>query len=226
MVAQSVREGGLLIAAVGAGGGIALAFLIVRPRLALAALVAAAIVVPVVLTRGTVEDRIVNGLREAAKTNWGQVNTRGYVYQILAPRLYEHRNNIDSMTARETIEFVVSGFVSYVVVPTPWQIQSRAAASFLPEQTVWYALAVLAPIGFIVGLRRDPIVTSVLVAYAAIAVTLVALTNGNIGTLVRHRGLALPYIVWFSALGATKVLSLPSRRPSFSPLVPNMQTAK
>ena len=28
-----------------------------------------------------------------------------------------------------------------------------------------------------------------------------ALTSGNVGTLVRHRGLALPYIVWLSAVG-------------------------
>lgn len=220
VVAQSVREGGFAIAAVGTGGGVALALLIVRPRLALAALVAAAVVVPVVVTRGTVEDKLVTGLREAAKTNWGHVNTRGYVYHTLAPRLYGDRNNSDSMTGREAVEYIARSFVSYVAVPTPWQIQSRAAAAFLPEQAVWYSLVLLAPIGLMAGLRRDPVVTAVLVACIAIAVTVVALTNANIGTLVRHRGLALPYVVWFSTLGATTLVSRLARRslpPSFAP---------
>ena len=34
-----------------------------------------------------------------------------------------------------------------------------------------------------------------------------ALTGGNIGTLVRHRGLALPYLIWLSAVGADALLT-------------------
>jgi hypothetical protein len=32
------------------------------------------------------------------------------------------------------------------------------------------------------------------------------LTGGNIGTLVRHRGLALPYLIWLAAAGAAAVI--------------------
>jgi hypothetical protein len=39
----------------------------------------------------------------------------------------------------------------------------------------------------------------------------VAMTSGNIGTLVRHRGLALPYLVWLSAVGACDLVRWMSR---------------
>ena len=44
------------------------------------------------------------------------------------------------------------------------------------------------------------------------------MTSGNIGTLIRHRGLALPYLVWLAALGAVRAacaLAAPHRRHSF-----------
>ena len=51
-------------------------------------------------------------------------------------------------------------------------------------------------------------VTSLLVMHAAGAIVLVALTSGNIGTLIRHRSLALLYLVWLSALGGHELVRL------------------
>jgi hypothetical protein len=58
----------------------------------------------------------------------------------------------------------------------------------------------------VIALRRDALVTSVLATYAFAVAALVAVTGGNIGTLVRHRGLALPYLIWLSAVGADFLL--------------------
>jgi hypothetical protein len=205
--AQTIREGGFAIAVLGSVGGLVLGTSIVRPRRVLTALLLAAILLPIVVTRGRVEDIAVAGVRQAAQVHWGHVNTPGYVYTFLAPRFYEHRSSIASMTFSEGVEFVIGAFVTYVTVPTPGQIKSRSALLFLPEQMVWYGLVILAPIGLLAALRRDPLVSSVLFAFALSAVVLVALSSGNVGTLVRHRGLAVPYIVWFSALGACQVVA-------------------
>ncbi len=48
-------------------------------------------------------------------------------------------------------------------------------------------------------------------AHTLVAAITVALISGNVGTLVRHRGLALPYLVWLSAVGACGLLSRPRR---------------
>ena len=80
--------------------------------------------------------------------------------------------------------------------------------AYVPEQIVWYALAVLAPIGLMFAFRRDPVVAGLLLGHAVVIAAAVALTGGNVGTLVRHRGLALPYIVWLSAVGGCELLSV------------------
>jgi hypothetical protein len=49
-------------------------------------------------------------------------------------------------------------------------------------------------------------VTSTLLAHAAAVAMMVALTSGNVGTLIRHRGLVLPYLVWLSVLGLVVVI--------------------
>jgi hypothetical protein len=55
--------------------------------------------------------------------------------------------------------------------------------------------------------RRDPLVAALLFGYAAVAAVSVALVSGNVGTLIRHRGLALPYLVWLSAVGACELMT-------------------
>jgi hypothetical protein len=101
--------------------------------------------------------------------------------------------------------------VDYLTVPRPWTIDSRAALAFVPELMFWYAMLALLPIGFIAALRRDPVVTMVLAAYACALAVPVALSDGNVGTLVRHRGLALPFLIWLSAAGADALLVYAAR---------------
>src|SRR5206468_3348743 len=96
--------------------------------------------------------------------------------------------------------------VAYVLVPLPWQIHSTDAVLYIPEQMIWYALLVMAPIGVLAGLRRDPTVTMMLAAYAGASALAVGLGSGNIGTLIRHRGITITYVVWLSALGACELL--------------------
>ena len=48
------------------------------------------------------------------------------------------------------------------------------------------------------------------------AILIVALTSGNIGTLIRHRSLALLYLIWLSALGAHEGVRLVIEPPSCS----------
>jgi FtsH-binding integral membrane protein len=111
------------------------------------------------------------------------------------------------MRSDEAARFVGRAVFSYVTVPLPSQIDSTAALAFLPEQIVWYVLVALAPIGLVFAMRRDPLVASMLLTHAVIAALLIAFTSGNIGTLVRHRGFALPYLIWISAVGACELLA-------------------
>jgi hypothetical protein len=95
---------------------------------------------------------------------------------------------------------------SYVAEPLPWKMESRALLAFMPEQIAWYALALLLPVGVYAGLQRDVVVTGMLASHAAVTILIVAVASGNVGTLIRHRALALPYVVWLSAVGAHEII--------------------
>lgn len=200
---ESLRGGGLITAGIGAIGGMALALMMSRGRrLALAMLVlpvAAAVLAGV----PAVQDRILATLRMGAFYHAGHVLTPGYSYQLVDPPYYARRVLLQNdMPAVDAGRFAAKAVWSYVAEPLPWKMESRLLLGYLPEQIVWYAMALLLPIGVVAGTRRDVVMTAMLTSHAAAAILIVALTSGNIGTLIRHRTLALPYLVWLSALGA------------------------
>ena len=204
---QSLRFGGLPFALAGTATGLAAGLLLTRPRWLLATAVVLAMVAPPILARPKVQERIMSGIASAAFLHWGHVATPGYTYKLLEPRYYEDRLSVRAMSPPEAARFIVRALVAYLTVPLPWQIESRAMLAFLPEQITWYLIVLLVPIGLVAGLHRDAVVTCIIAAHGVIAVAMVALTGGNIGTLVRHRGLAMPYLVFLAVLGACVVLA-------------------
>jgi len=209
---QAIRDGGLIIAVIGLGGGIIVGSLARRPVAAICCAVAIPVVVFGLLSRPSIQLRAVQEVRRAAKLHWGHINTPGYTYKTLDPEIYPERRFIDGMSRGATARFLVRSAAEYLTVPRPWTIESRAALAFVPELMFWYCVLALLPIGVIAALRRDALVTAVLGAYAFGTAALVALTAGNIGTLVRHRGLALPYVIWLSAVGADVLLQWKCRK--------------
>jgi hypothetical protein len=55
-------------------------------------------------------------------------------------------------------------------------------------------------------MRRDRLVTCLFAAYAIVALFAVGVSSGNMGTLVRHRAFALPYLGALSAYGTVALL--------------------
>lgn len=197
----SLRKGGQIVAALGATAGLAAGLTITRPRAMLAACVTVPVLAAIVLTKPAVQDRLLVTARESAWYHSGHVMTPGYSYKLLDPWLYSDVGGINTMPPATAATFVLKAATSYVVEPLPWKIESRAVLAYLPEYVIWLVLLGLVPIGVVAGLRRDALLTCLLIAHACAVMMMVALTSGNVGTLIRHRGLALPYLVWLSALG-------------------------
>jgi hypothetical protein len=153
----------------------------------------------------TVRERLVSALDSAAKTHAGHVFTQGHAYKLLDAGFYVVPvPAVDSpvtLTTAEAARYVIRAVVSFVVVPVPWQLASTRELTYLPEQLLWYALVALFPIGLVAGWKRDPLVVSMLAGYIVPTAVALALTNGNVGTLLRLRGMIIPYVVWISAVG-------------------------
>jgi len=210
---ETVRPGsGGLLTVASVAGGLAIAALVARPRVLIGTIAAAPIVAGVLLSRPDAQLKAYSAVQAAARQHWGHIATPGYVYHLLDDRFYVDRGVIADMGFREGGKFVVRAVERYLTVPLPWEAESRWILAYLPAQMVWYILIALAPVGVVFGCRRDPLTVSLLTAHALVAAIVVALTSGNIGTLVRHRDLALPFIAWLSAVGACELLSRAGER--------------
>jgi hypothetical protein len=204
---ETVRTAGGLLTAASVAGGLGFAALVQRPRLLIVSMIAVPVLAGAALAHPEVQVRAYGAVQAAARQHWGHVATPGYVYRVLDERFYPDKSEIADMGFGEAARFVTRAIEQYLTVPLPWEVQSRPALAYVPEQIVWYILVALVPVGVVFGCRRDPLTAGLLFAHALVAAVSVALVSGNVGTLVRHRGLALPYLVWLSAVGACGLLS-------------------
>ena len=209
---ETIRTAGGMQSAVGVIGGLAIALLVRRPWLLVVTAMAVPIAAGAVLSRPSMQLAAYNAVQAAARQHWGHVATPGYVYRLLDSRFYPDKSEVSDMQFAEAGRFLVRAVERYITVPWPWEIQSRSALAYLPEQLIWYLIVLFAVPGVLLAMRRDLLMASLLIAQACVAAITVALTSGNVGTLVRHRGLALPYLVWLSVVAFCDLLCWADRR--------------
>ena len=162
------------------------------------------------LARPAVQNRALDTLAESAKIHAGHVFTLGHGYKLLDESFYYRVQDPNSstltLTADQAARYVVRAAVSFVLTPLPWQAVSIRELVYVPEQLAWYAMLALLPIGIVAGWRRDAATTAMMIGYLMPTSMILALTNGNVGTLVRLRGMVMIILVWVSALGLCALL--------------------
>jgi hypothetical protein len=84
---------------------------------------------------------------------------------------------------------------------------SRSELLFLPQQMAWYVLVGFAMIGVVEGCRRDALATWLFIGMSTAGAAVIALNEGNIGTMVRHRDSIVPFVACLGAIGATALLA-------------------
>jgi len=214
---EGVRHKTFAIGLIGWATGAVLVVVWSRPRRYLPVAIAGGVIAIALLTAPSVQRRAIAALEESAKIHAGHVFTLGHSYKLLDEGFYYHRQDPDSstltLTAEEAARYVLRALASFVATPLPWQAASARELVYVPEQVFWYLLVLLLPVGVAAGWRRDAAATAVLVGYLIPTSLIVALTNGNVGTLVRLRGMVMIIVVWVSALGGCVVLdALAARR--------------
>jgi hypothetical protein len=156
----------------------------------------------------------------------GHTFTRGHGYKLLDDSFYRryyisggnftlmrYPDLVEMLTPGELTRYVVRSAVAFLVVPLPWDAVSWSELIHVPQQVAWYLMVPLALVGVVAGFRRDVLVTLLLVSCIVVAAVPIGLSNGNIGTLVRHRDTVVPFIVWLSGLGVVSLAGwLASRR--------------
>ena len=209
--ANNLRTEGLALLALGLVCGVTiLLFFSSSGRSKLVATSVVAVLLLAVLTTAPARTRIVSGLEAAAKTHAGHVFTVGHAYKLLDAGFYVNPTTAVAstltLTGPEAARYVIRAAISFFTVPLPWELVSTRELSYLPEQLMWYAVIVFLPAGLFVAWKRDALVTALFAGYVLPTAAVLALTNGNIGTLLRLRGTIIPYVLWISVVGFCSAL--------------------
>jgi hypothetical protein len=207
---QGLRPGALPLAAAGLTTGFAAHGLFTSKRTFVVGTAIAAVFMVFAVSTPALSARLVQALEGTAKTHTGHVFTVGHDYKLLDAGFYVNPQtpaaSTLTLTNDEAARYLLRAASSFVVVPAPWHLQSARELAYLPEQMAWYTLVLLLPVGIVAGYRRDRLVTCMLVGYVAPTAVALALTNGNVGTLLRLRGLVVPFLAWVSAAGFCAVI--------------------
>jgi hypothetical protein len=209
---ETIRSAGSVLSGSGILFGLISAWMIRRPKVLVAVAVALPIVIGVALESPRRQIQLYTAVKLAAHQHWGHVQTPGWVYTLLDERFYQDVSALDDLGFKDEARFLVRAVERYVTVPLPWEVKSTAALAYLPEQLVWYGIIALLPFGVFFSLRRDSLLTALLASMAGVAVIVIALLSGNVGTLVRLRVLAIPYLASISMVGLCELLTQPLRR--------------
>ena len=213
---RGVRPGAEIIVGGGIIAGLVGAALIRRPVMVPVVAMLCLAGGVVVLQNSGVQQKITDQLYNAAVYHVGYVRTVGWNYKLLDAEFYIRPASLlgvdpQRFTIEATARYVIRGTASFFLVPLPWQVQSPVALAYLAEQLAWNLLIVLAVVGVVAGLRLDATLTLVLVSVIAVAAVLIGMTSGNIGTLIRHRSIAVVLVPWLSSLGLCELLTWAAR---------------
>ena len=209
LILDGLRRGALILM----GGGLltgAAIWLVARSRTHLIAAAGAAVLaIGATLFVPAMHDRALDAIESAARMHGGHVFTVGHVYKLLDEAFYVSPGAPLSwdltLSDAEAARFLARAAISFVVTPWPWDMRSTGELALLPEHLLWYLVILTLPFGVVAGWRINPSATALFLGFALPTAAVVALTNGNVGTLFRLRGLVTPYLLWISAVGVCAI---------------------
>jgi hypothetical protein len=222
VVLDDLRRGALVLALIGIATGVVLPVMFANRERSVAALASIGLILTIALMQPEVRGAAVRAVTTAAKTHGGHVFTIGHGYKLLDEGFYFNPSTPASwpleLTDGQALRFTIRAVVSFLVTPLPWEMRSLSELIFFPEHLVWLMMVILAPVGVIAAWQYDRRLTALLLGWIVPAAAALAVTTGNVGTLLRLRGLITPYLIWFAVMGglaaaawAVRPQSAPSR---------------
>ncbi|MBI3402912.1 MAG: hypothetical protein HY048_15970 [Acidobacteria bacterium] len=217
----TLRSGAAAIAAAGAGAGAVLWATTRRTALVAVTFVLVACGVAVGARTVYVQKALAAGVRDAAIRHLGHARSPGAYYRLVDDKYYAgvSTDPVDgppfALTPGEGTRFLIRSVVMFFAQPLPWAADSMKWLALIPQQVLWYGAVLLAIAGGIRGMWRQPLLASVLAGMIAAGVVVVAPNSGNIGTLIRHRDMIVPFVLVLAGFGGVTVagrfVALPAR---------------
>jgi len=206
---DDLRRGALMLCVSGLVLAAVARVWLATPRRALAGMAIAVVAVVVLWEQAPIRARLLDATASVAKMHGGHVFTSGHAYKLLDDGFYMHPGTPAAwkleLSERQAGRFLVRAAISFAITPLPWEMVSLGELAFFPEHLLWMVILLLVPIGAVAAWRRDATITAMLLGFALPTAAVLAVTTGNVGTLLRLRGLVTPYLIWFAVFGALTI---------------------
>lgn len=108
---------------------------------------------------------------------------------------------IDSFSS--LLRYLPIGLTVVLLAPFPWQLFSPSQIMAAPEMLVWYFMFPYFIRGFIAVCKKHLQYFFSVLAYTLIIIVTLAVLEGNIGTMFRHRSLVMNFMLVILAVGIT-----------------------
>lgn len=110
------------------------------------------------------------------------------------------------------IYYLSGAWFHFMLEPLPWHYFSLSMLASFPQMVVWYGLIVMSMLGImrLIKAGKSKEIFPPLV-FLILYVTIVGMTSGNIGTVIRFRDTITPFIIMFASCGIASLVK-PTRQ--------------
>ena len=144
-------------------------------------------------------------LERLYRVHVGHVMLPGISYRYLPEEYYALGKTVELASAGgvhpPVFSSVSRAVFHYLVEPLPCRIDNASLLLVYPQMVAWYAVLLLASLGMAWSLRWNTRRSLFLLLMLAAWTSIGALTNGNLGTLVRIRDMVSPLFLVFACAG-------------------------
>jgi hypothetical protein len=140
----------------------------------------------------------------------------GYIFRLLPERYYRYEDVMRPWYTPDvrTFDFVTSyckGFITFLLQPSPFSIRKITHLAAVPEMLIWYIIVFFALYGIYRSLRQPSGRRLGLIVLLLLFTSAIGLSEANMETLMRHRGMILPIYIIFAAYGMRETRRLLKR---------------
>ena len=132
----------------------------------------------------------------------GLINQINYLRRVRAVANLAILPNYNITSVGALLLYLPVGLLAVLFGPFPWQLFSFSQIFAAPEMLVWYILSPYLIKGVYLSIKNNMRYLCSILIYVSIFLGTLAALEGNIGTMFRHRAVAMDFLLIFVAVGA------------------------
>jgi hypothetical protein len=132
-----------------------------------------------------------------------QVWEKGASYKILEEKYYDPNESLYALSYKQIIMAYCNGLGHFFFEPLPYKIDNFVKLLAYPGDIYISFLLIFFILGIIITFKKNPAMFIILFSNFFIFSSLIALGEGNMGGLFRHRDIVVPIFIIFASIGLT-----------------------